>query len=846
VVERSAAVEESPVPADGPARSLAERPAARLVRVVRRAPLTVALVVVIWLLGAATGSLLHGPSPALAAAVGAGLGPLRDGAWWGVATSALWCQGLDSYLFSTAVVLGLLPVAERRVGSLRTAVLAVTVQVGGSLVGLGVVSLLARFADGRWADQLAASVAVGPGTAVVGTALAVSASLSALWRRRLRLVLVVALAMLTLYSGLIGDLLRLTAGLFGLALGTLLFGRSAQGLSRYGARSSRAETRVLMALVVAASAVGPLVAAWAQTRVGPLSVLRYVFAAPAPDAGTVAGVCADGASRQCAELQARLRFSGVGPALLSIMPVVLLLVAAEGLRRGRRAAWGFALGLNLGLTALGLVLAASPMQQRIVLGAGVHLHAFVLVALPLLQPLLVAALLVASRRVFGVRAPVGTYRGLIRSVAAAALVAGVGYVLLGLLLRGGFDRPPGLGDLLADLPLRFVPPGYLVAVAPRFLPVDWPATVLYEWTGPVFWLVVAVAAAKTLARPRLRSAEPDRERVRALLEDHGGGTLGHMATWAGHTYWFSGETAIAYRVIGGVAVTTGGPVGAQDRTAVAGFAAHCREEGWTPCLYSVDADVAAQARRLGWRTVQVAEETVLPLGELRFTGKKWQDVRTALNKAAKAGITAEWTTYREAPLAVTDQIRAISEEWVADKGLPEMGFTLGGLEELADPAVRLLLAVDAERSVHGVTSWLPVWRDGAIVGWTLDFMRRRSDDAAFRGVMEFLIASAALSCQAEGAELLSLSGAPLARLDRGGEIRGLQRLLDAAGRRLEPVYGFRSLLAFKAKFQPEYRPLYLAYPETAALPAIGNAIGRAYLPDLNAPTAARMARALFR
>jgi phosphatidylglycerol lysyltransferase len=823
-----------------PASDLADDRVGRFLRLVRRAPLTVGLVAVLWVLGAVTGSLLHGPAPALAARVGAGLHPLADGAWWGLATSALWAQGLDSYLLSTAMVLVLLPVAERRIGSLRTAGLALVVQVGGSLLGLGVVALLDRLADGRWADQLAASVAVGPGTAVVGCVLAVSAGLPALWRRRLRLVLVIALVMLALYSGLIGDVLRLAAGLSGLVLGVPLFGRHPRT-----ARPTRAETRVLVALVVGASALGPLIAAWAQTRVGPLSVLRFVFAAPAPDPATVAAVCADGAPRECAELQARLRFSGVGPALLSIMPVLLLLVAAEGLRRGRRAAWGVALGLNLGLTALGLVLAASPMQQRIVLGAGVHLHAFVLVALPLLQPLLVAGLLLTSRRVFDVHAPVGTYRGLVETVLGALMAVTAAYVALGWLLRGGFDRPPGPGALLADLPLRLVPGGYLVGFPPSFLPVDWAAVLLFEWTGPVFWLVVVVAAARALARPRLRSAEPDRERVRELVAV-GGGTLAHMATWAGHTYWFSGDSAVAYRVVGGVAITTGGPVGARDPQVVARFAAYCRDQGWTPCFYSVDATVAGDTEALGWRTVQVAEETVLPLASLAFTGKKWQDVRTALNKAGKAGITAEWTTFTGAPLAVVEQIRAISEEWVADKGLPEMGFTLGGLDELDDPAVRLLLAVDADRSVHGVTSWLPVHRDGEVVGWTLDFMRRRSDDGAFRGVMEFLIASAALSCQAEGAEFLSLSGAPLARLDRGERPPTLQKLLDAAGRRLEPVYGFRSLLAFKAKFQPEYRPWYLAYPETAALPAIGNALARAYLPDLRPAQAAGLARALLR
>jgi phosphatidylglycerol lysyltransferase len=117
-------------------------------------------------------------------------------------------------------------------------------------------------------------------------------------------------------------------------------------------------------------------------------------------------------------------------------------------------------------------------------------------------------------------------------------------------------------------------------------------------------------------------------------------------------------------------------------------------------------------------------------------------------------------------------------------------------------------------------------------------MRRR--ESGFRGVMEFLIASAVLRFQEEDAQFLSLSGAPLARLDRGEQPAALQRLLDVIGHALEPVYGFRSLLAFKAKFQPEYRPLYLCYPDPAALPAIGLAIARAYLPEVTARQSARL------
>jgi hypothetical protein len=317
-----------------------------------------------------------------------------------------------------------------------------------------------------------------------------------------------------------------------------------------------------------------------------------------------------------------------------------------------------------------------------------------------------------------------------------------------------------------------------------------------------------------------------------------------MSTWPGNQYWFSpdGRAAVAYRAIAAVAVTVGGPYGdpvALD-SAITGFARFCEHRGLQPCLYGVTAQARAVTQRLGWQSVQIAEDTLLPLERLQFTGKKWQDVRTALNKAAKEGITAQWWTYPQAPPDLVGQIREISQAWMADKGLPEMGFTLGGLDQLNDPDIRCLLAVGADRKVHGITSWMPVYASGRPVGWTLDFMRRNTEPGTFRGVMEFLIATAALTLREEGARFVSLSGAPLARLDRGERPSVLQRLLDRVADTVEPVYGFQSLLHFKAKFQPVYQPLYLTYPDPAALGSIATAIGRAYLPHLTSRQALRL------
>ncbi|GAA5138360.1 bifunctional lysylphosphatidylglycerol flippase/synthetase MprF [Pseudonocardia adelaidensis] len=808
-----------------------------LVRVIRRAPLSVAFVLMVWAYGLATRSLPGGPGDRLLQHVGTGVGPLEAGRWWTPVSAMLWWGTIGAALVTTALVLFGGALAEHRIGGYRTGALLVGTQVVGTLIALSLVGAGAALGSG-WQSDLAAEVVVGAAPGAVGLILAASSTMTALWRRRLRLLVLAALTMLVAYSGELPEVIMLCSGLVGFAAGRLL-GRP----ERHPGPASRTEVRVLIALVVAASAVGPIVAAISHSPIGPLSVLQFVVLSPPPDAATVQQICATSDVGMCRGLQAQLRLSGIGPALASTIPVLLLLVVADGLRRGRRAALVVGIALNLVLAALGVLLAAlvvsTPVEQLMVYQAAPGARRILALTLPPLLPLAVAALLWWTRDRFAVRAPTGTYRRLLVTSVSVLVAVSAAYVLLGAAVADQFDRPPTLGQLLVDLPERFLPPGYLGEVDPDFLPQGFLATLLFEWTGVVFWLVVAGGLLSAFRRPRAGPEAGDAARARELAR-RGGSNLGWLTTWPGNAYWFDerGEAAVAHRVIGSVALTTADPIGTPDGDTVAEFGRYCQEHSWTPAFYSVTDDTRKVCESLGWSSVQVAEETVLPLPELTFTGKKWQDVRTALNRAAKAGITAEWIRYADAPLSLTDQVRAISEEWVADKGLPEMGFTLGGLDELADPEVRCLLAVDADRTVHGVTSWLPVHRDGAVIGWTLDFMRRR--ESGFRGVMEFLIASAVQRFQEEDAQFLSLSGAPLARLDRGEQPAALQRLLDVIGHALEPVYGFRSLLAFKAKFQPEYRPLHLCYPDPAALPAIGLAIARAYLPEVTARQSARL------
>jgi lysylphosphatidylglycerol synthetase-like protein (DUF2156 family) len=324
------------------------------------------------------------------------------------------------------------------------------------------------------------------------------------------------------------------------------------------------------------------------------------------------------------------------------------------------------------------------------------------------------------------------------------------------------------------------------------------------------------------------------EVARELLTRWGGSTISWMTTWPEnrHMVTADGQGYLAFRKHAGVAVALGDPVGPPGSagTTVADFIGLCDRTAMVPYLFSSSAATAAITDALGWQSAQVAEDNLIDLPGLEFKGKSWQDIRTALNRAGKEGITFRMVTLADEPWSMVRQVEDLSQQWLGDKGLPEMGFTLGGVPEALDRAVKVGLAVDEQGSLHGVLSWMPVYAgDGVVRGWTLDLMRRR--DGGFRSVIEFLIASSCLHFQSEGAQFLSLSGAPLAR--SSGEPpaeTAIEKFLETLGESLEPVYGFRSLHAFKAKFKPRREPMYMIFRDEADLPRIGIAITRAYLP----------------
>lgn len=359
-------------------------------------------------------------------------------------------------------------------------------------------------------------------------------------------------------------------------------------------------------------------------------------------------------------------------------------------------------------------------------------------------------------------------------------------------------------------------------------------------TGSVLWLLLLVflvawrrAFGTRRSRRRLSArdgASPTTADARRAITTHGGGSLSWMATWGGMDYFGTSTGIVAYQRHLGVAIALADPLGPPEgRTdSVREFIEAAEREALVPCFFSARADTKA-AVPSGWRSLVVAEDTLIDLEGLRFTGKAWSDVRTALNRAQRENVAVRLSTVSAEPWGIRTQLRAISEEWVGEKGMPEMRFTLGTLHEAEDPEVRLAYAITPAGDVEGFLTWLPWYGPGGRHdGWTLDLMRRR--DHAFPPVMELLIGASARAFADEGASVMSLSGAPLAHEPTPAEGQ-LAQVLARLSEALEPAYGFASLHHFKQKFRPRYEPLHLLYRDEADLAKIAPALVRAFLPE---------------
>ena len=84
-------------------------------------------------------------------------------------------------------------------------------------------------------------------------------------------------------------------------------------------------------------------------------MLRYLFLPSVPDPARLSEACESGTRALSCQVELmQVRAHRLAPTFASIVTILVLLVLAEGLRRGRRFAWWGTVVANVALAAVGL------------------------------------------------------------------------------------------------------------------------------------------------------------------------------------------------------------------------------------------------------------------------------------------------------------------------------------------------------------------------------------------------------------------------------------------------------------------------------------------------------------
>ncbi|MFI5859642.1 phosphatidylglycerol lysyltransferase domain-containing protein [Streptomyces parvulus] len=493
-------------------------------------------------------------------------------------------------------------------------------------------------------------------------------------------------------------------------------------------------------------------------------------------------------------------------AALSLSAGVLLLLLAHGLKRRKRRAWRAAVAL-LPLGAL-----AQFGYRHSVLG--------VLISLALLAPLL------RHRDQFAALPdPRSRWRAL-----ANFVLMGAGSLALGLLVVNAHPHRMIGSPSLADR-LTHVLYGLFGVEGPVHYAGNTSWTVAFSLGAlGLLTAVTTIYLAFRPEHPAARLTEEDEVRLRALLARHGGrDSLGHFALRRDKAVVFSpsGKAAVTYRVVSGVMLASGDPIGDVEAWpgAIERFMDEARAHSWTPAVMGCsETGGEVWTRETGLDALELGDEAVVDVADFSLAGRAMRNVRQMVKRIERAGYETRVRRVADLPAAELDRVRRAADAWRGTD--TERGFSMA-LGRVGDPAdgdclIATAHKQDAEPGAYGdlkaVLHFVPWGADGV----SLDLMRR--DRAADPGMNELLIVAALQAAPRLGIARVSLNFAMFrAALARGEKIgagpvlRAWRGLLIFLSR----WFQIESLYKFNAKFRPRWEPRFVVYRASSDLPRIG-------------------------
>ena len=317
-----------------------------------------------------------------------------------------------------------------------------------------------------------------------------------------------------------------------------------------------------------------------------------------------------------------------------------------------------------------------------------------------------------------------------------------------------------------------------------------------------------------------RVSEADRRRAAQLVRAGGRDTLAPFALRSDKQPFFdsSGESLLTYRVIAGVALVSGDPIGDERRftSLTREFAGFARKRGWAVAALGQSGRHVGLWQELGLRAHYTGDEAVVDSRTFTLEGRSVRKVRQSVQRLEREGYQARLLASAEIGAELAGQIRAIAERWRGTAR--ETGFSMAfeGAEVRSDRDDVYMVAFDATDTPR---AFLHFGCAPAARALSLSSMRRDRDTP--NGLNEFLIVRTLEWAREHRVDRVSLNFAAFALLlDPPGELDTVAALERRVLKRVEHRFQLERLLTFSEKFSPSWTPRYAAYPSLAALPRV--------------------------
>jgi len=321
----------------------------------------------------------------------------------------------------------------------------------------------------------------------------------------------------------------------------------------------------------------------------------------------------------------------------------------------------------------------------------------------------------------------------------------------------------------------------------------------------------AVAAFRLLAPARSAPALPSAAGLdRALPVIQGSrNASANLALLGDKSLLFSdsGRSFLMYGVAHRCWVAMGDPVGsAEEREELVWSFRELadRVAAWS-VFYQVSPENLPLYVDAGLALSKLGEEARVRLETFSLEGSSRASLRQSHRRARRDGLVFR-IAGADQVASLLPRLREVSDEWLQSKAVAEKGFSLG---RFSDTYLCRFPVALVERSDQ-VVAFADLWQGAGREELSVDLMRH--SNAATGSVMDFLFIELMLWAKDQGYRWFNLGMAPLAGL----EAHRLAPAWHKVGRLIyhygENFYNFEGLRRYKEKFQPEWRPRYLAAP----------------------------------